>query len=178
MIKLIKLNLILLFLMLQSPMIYDFNADSNLKDWQIVNDGVMGGLSTSELSLTEEGHGLFKGHVTTENNGGFASVMLSTFIELEKPNDSITIRVKGDGKKYQLRLKSTKQQYQSYIQTFKTNGDWQTLTFSLNEFVPSFRGRQLDLPNFNFDKIEEVRFLIANKKEQDFELLIDNIYIE
>jgi hypothetical protein len=159
-------------------MIYEFNEGTNLKDWQIVNDGVMGGLSTSELSLTKEGHGLFRGHVTTENNGGFASVMLSTFIELNNNEKTITIRIKGDGKKYQLRLKSTKQQYQSYIKTFKTNGEWQTLTFPLNEFEPGFRGRALDLPNFNFDKIEEVRFLIANKKEQDFELIIDQIYVK
>ena len=164
--------------MLQSNVIYDFNAETNLKDWQIVNDGVMGGVSTSSLTLTEDYHGLFSGHVSLENNGGFASVMLSTFIELENPEQSITIKVKGDGKKYQLRLKSTKQQYQSYIKTFKTNGEWQTLTFPLNEFEPSFRGRALDLPNFNFDKIEEVRFLIGNKKEQDFELMIDSISIE
>jgi len=173
-----KLNIIFFFLMLQSNVIYDFNAETNLKDWQIVNDGVMGGISTSTLALTEDYHGLFSGHVSLENNGGFASVMLSTFIELENPEQYITIKVKGDGKKYQLRLKSTKQQYQSYIKTFKTNGDWQTLTFPLNEFEPSFRGRALDLPNFNFDKIEEVRFLIGNKKEQDFELMIDSIYIE
>ena len=30
----------------------------------------------------------------------------------------------------------------------------------------------------DIDKIEEVRFLIANKKEQDFQLLIDRIYME
>lgn len=164
--------------MLQSNVIYHFNANTNLNDWQIVNDGVMGGISTSTLTLTEEYHGLFSGHVSLENNGGFASVMLSTFIELENPEASITIKVKGDGKKYQLRLKSSERQYQSYIKTFKTNGEWQTLTFPLNEFEPGFRGRALDMPNFNFDKIEEVRFLIANKKEQDFELLIDRIYIE
>ncbi len=178
MIKLIKFNLILLFLMLQSNVIYDFNANTNLKDWQTVNDGVMGGISTSTLTLSEDHHGLFSGHVSLENNGGFASVMLSTFVELESPEQSITIKVKGDGKKYQLRLKSSERQYQSYIKTFKTNGEWQTLTFQLNEFEPSFRGRALDMPNFNFDKIEEVRFLIGNKKEQDFELLIDSLYIE
>lgn len=174
----IKFNFILVLLMLQSNMIFDFNANANLKGWQIVNDGVMGGISTSTLALTPEGYGLFEGHVSTENYGGFASVMLATSTQIENPKGSIRVKVKGDGKKYQLRLKSSRRQYQSYITSFKTNGQWQTLTFPLDGFEASFRGRQLDMPNFNFEKIEEIRFLIANKKDEDFKLLIDYICIE
>jgi NADH dehydrogenase [ubiquinone] 1 alpha subcomplex assembly factor 1 len=40
---------------------------------------------------------------------------------------------------------------------------------------PSFRGRTLDMPNFESDFIEELRFLIGNKKPQNFELIIDKI---
>ena len=173
-----KLNLILLLFTIQTNMVYDFNADTNIKDWRIVNDGVMGGLSTSFITLDEDGHGVFSGHVTTENNGGFASVVFNKDVSLENGEKTITIRVKGDGKKYQLRLKRSEQQYQSYIQTFKTNGEWQEFIFQLTDFEPSFRGRKLDMPNFDFEKIEEVRFLIANKKEQDFQLLIDSIWID
>ena len=37
--------------------------------WSIVNDGVMGGRSTSKISLTDERTALFTGFVSLENNG-------------------------------------------------------------------------------------------------------------
>ena len=40
---------------------------------------------------------------------------------------------------------------------------------------PWFRGIKLDKPNFNAEYIEEIAFLIANKKAEHFQLLIDNI---
>ena len=40
---------------------------------------------------------------------------------------------------------------------------------------PSFRGRKLEEPNFFHKSIEEVTFLIANKKNEEFMLLIDKI---
>ena len=40
---------------------------------------------------------------------------------------------------------------------------------------PSFRGRRLNKSNFSDDKIQEIAFLIGNKKEENFQLLIDKI---
>ena len=42
----------------------------------------MGGISTSSLVLTSEGHGQFLGHVSLENYGGFASIQLNKSIDL------------------------------------------------------------------------------------------------
>ena len=33
--------------------IFDFNADSDISDWQVVNDGVMGGTSRSRFYLND-----------------------------------------------------------------------------------------------------------------------------
>jgi hypothetical protein len=161
-----------------SIIIYDFSTQNSVERWQIVNDGVMGGLSKSTISLTETGHGKFQGYVSLANNGGFASVRLLTDIDVKPENKHVVIKLKGDGKNYQFRLKGSRNQRQSYVQDFETNGDWQTIKLNINEFYPQYRGRKLDLPNFDFSKIEEVRFLIANKKEQNFELLIDSIELE
>lgn len=49
------------------------------------------------------------------------------------------------------------------------------MTILLNDLYPTFRGRRLDQPNYNHDTIQELGFLIGNKKEQDFELIIDKI---
>jgi hypothetical protein len=170
--------LLFLFLMnSDTTTIFDFSSDA-IQSWQIINDGVMGGLSESELTQTEKGYGKFSGHVSLANNGGFASVRLITDNHI-KPNQSyIILRVKGDGKSYQFRLKAKKSQPESYVQEFSTSGEWQNIRLNINDFSPQFRGRNLNMPNFDYSKIEEVRFLIANKKEEDFELLIDTIELK
>ncbi|MBK8853830.1 MAG: CIA30 family protein [Saprospiraceae bacterium] len=58
--------------------IYNFSTQTNIKEWRIVNDDVMGGISKSSILLTDTGHGQFSGHVSLENNGGFASIQLNT----------------------------------------------------------------------------------------------------
>ena len=167
--------LISLIMSNQTKPIFSFSSDASLNRWQVINDGVMGGLSKSSLSVTDDGHGQFSGHVSLANNGGFASARLLTDVKCKPDKQNIVLKIKGDGKTYQFRLKNNTDQQESYIQEFKTNGEWQTIKLKISEFSPQFRGKALDLPNFNFSKIEEVRFLIANKKEEDFELLIDEI---
>ena len=158
--------------------IFNFSEEAPIQNWRIVNDGVMGGLSKSSIQLTAENHGKFSGIVSLENNGGFASVQLPTDIDLEKSNKVVVLRIKGDGKSYQCRLKGAKNQSESYVQVFETNGEWQTIQLQLKDFYPQFRGRKLDAPNFNFERIEQFSFLIANGKAENFELLIDYIEIQ
>ncbi|MBC8769339.1 CIA30 family protein [Arenibacter sp. BSSL-BM3] len=158
-----------------SKIIFDFNKDSNIKEWRIVNDGVMGGLSVGSFSLSPNGHGLFEGEISLENNGGFSSVRYR-FDKLQVTKDSyIIILLKGDGKDYQFRVKDNSSNYYSYITTFPTTGEWEEIKISLKDMYPSFRGRKLDQPNFSKDYIEEIVFLIGNKRTENFKLLIDRI---
>lgn len=158
--------------------IYAFTKLSKVSEWRIVNDDVMGGISESSLTSTAAGHGVFSGHVSLENNGGFASIQLNTRIKLAKEHKYIVLRIKGDGKAYEFRMKSEISQYESYVHSFATSGEWQTIKLPISEFYPQFRGRRLNSPNFNFNTIEQVSFLIANKQEEDFKLWIDRIDIE
>ncbi|MGY8883923.1 MAG: CIA30 family protein, partial [Flavobacteriales bacterium] len=57
-----------------SPIIFDFNLKSDLKKWTIVDDVVMGGRSSGNFRLNDDGHGVFEGEISLENNGGFSSV--------------------------------------------------------------------------------------------------------
>ena len=57
--------------------IFVFNTDCKLENWQVVDDIVMGGRSSSQLSLNSDGNGVFKGNVSIENNGGFSSIQLN-----------------------------------------------------------------------------------------------------
>ena len=158
--------------------IYTFLPQSNIQQWRIVNDGVMGGRSKSSLVLSKEGYGQFSGHVSLANYGGFASMQLNTAVKLSKEKKFIVLRVKGDGKRYEFRLKGEASQAESYVHQFSTSGEWETIKLAISEFYPQFRGRKLDLPNFDFLTIEQLSFLIANKQEEDFQLLIHWIDVE
>lgn len=158
--------------------IYTFSSHTNIREWRIVNDGVMGGVSKSSLLLTDGGHGQFSGHVSLANNGGFASIQLNTAVELEEEKKFIVLRVKGDGKRYEFRLTGEISQSESYVHQFATTGEWEIIRLAISEFYPQFRGRRLNIPNFNFKSIGQMSFLIANKQEEDFVLLIDWIGLE
>jgi len=155
--------------------IYDFKKDSSLKDWEVEDDVVMGGRSSGEFSINTDGHAVFEGYVSLENNGGFSSVQYK-FPKLDVSDFSkIVIKLKGDGKDYQFRVRSDLQDYYSYITNFSTSNEWQEIEIDLNDMYPSFRGRKLDLPNYKGIDLQEVRFLIGNKRNEKFKLLIDKI---
>ena len=158
--------------------IFDFSKTSKINSWKIVNDRVMGGVSNVTFGINLDGHAEFKGNVSVENNGGFASVRYRFNKKDVQGKKTISIRLKGDSKPYQFRLKSNSNSYYSYITTFDTSGDWETVSIKLADLYPSFRGRKLDQSNFNDQSIEELSFLIANKKNESFKLLIDKIEFE
>ncbi|MBT1446290.1 CIA30 family protein [Shewanella sp. JM162201] len=86
-------------------LLVDFSRADTPVRWYSINDGVMGGLSASSLRLSPEGFGVFCGHLSRENGGGFASVYLefpptdvSAFtgieIELSMPQRSFKLNLK------------------------------------------------------------------------------------
>ncbi|MDG1332295.1 MAG: CIA30 family protein [Crocinitomicaceae bacterium] len=157
--------------------IFNFSSGVDISSWTILNDGVMGGLSTSSFDVNDAGHGVFEGEVSTLNNGGFASVRhRPESVDLSKKS-KVTIRLKGDGKSYQFRVKKNISDFESFITTFNTSGKWETIEIDLADLFPSFRGRKLKQPNFDASSFEELSFLIANKKDENFTLLIDQIYL-
>jgi NADH dehydrogenase [ubiquinone] 1 alpha subcomplex assembly factor 1 len=155
--------------------LFDFEKNANIQNWRVVDDVVMGGRSSGSFSLSPEGYGVFAGRVSLENNGGFSSVRYEFDKKQIKGYRKVVIRLKGDGKDYQFRIKEDSDTYYSYIAPFATSGDWQEIEIPLTEMYPSFRGRKLDLPNFSHGTIEELTFLIGNKKPQEFKLMIDTI---
>ena len=158
--------------------IFNFNKNSNIYSWRVVDDNVMGGKSSSNITLSEDGYGVFSGTVSLENNGGFSSVR-HIFNALEVTNQNkIYLKIKGDGKDYQLRIKDNSRNYYYYIKTFSTSGVWQEIEIPLKEMYPSFRGRKLNSPNFSQNSIEEIVFLIGNKKNETFQLIIDKIELK
>jgi len=170
--------LILIPFIMGSLLFFDFSATNDWSGWEVENDVVMGGNSSSQLERSAEGNAVFKGTVSLENNGGFALLQYNFASKNIKAYTKASIKIKGDGKEYQFRVKSNLKDRVSYIYTFKTTGDWQTIEIPLNKMTPTFRGRKLDIPNFPGDEIQEVRFLIGNKRAEDFRLIIDKIELK
>lgn len=171
--------LILPFLIaLQTSTIFDFDTNSDVSKWIIVDDVVMGGRSSGSFDIDENGHGVFKGTVSLENNGGFSSLRYRLKKIPSRPYSKVVLRVKGDGKSYQFRVKAKTSDYYSYIKEFNTTGAWETIEIPLSDMYPAFRGRTLDIPNFSNQGIEEIAFLIGNKKAEDFVLRIDHIRLK
>lgn len=177
------MKLTILFLLLMplnsSVALFDFSSSSEINTWRVVDDVVMGGRSAGNFHLTEDGHAKFSGYVSLENNGGFSSVRhrFESQVDVRKFS-KVKLKVKGDGKNYQFRIKAKARDYYSYITTFETTGEWQDIEINLKDLYPSFRGRRLDLPNFSADEMKEITFLIANYRAEEFELLIDKIELK
>lgn len=158
--------------------IFDFNANSNISQWRIVDDVVMGGRSDGNFKISDDGYGEFSGKVSLENNGGFSSLRYVFDTVDSSQYSKFVIRLKGDGKDFQFRVKNTSGKRHSYIYKFSTTGDWQTVEIPFSKMSPSFRGYTLDIPNFNGDQMEQIAFLIGNKKAEGFALLIDSITLK
>lgn len=173
-----KLFLIQLTLLMSSITIYDFDKNATTNDWRIVDDVVMGGESNGQFSIDNNGHGVFEGEISLKNNGGFSSVRHQFEKIVISEKSTVLIRLKGDGKDYQFRIKDKSSNSYSYITTFKTSGNWETVEIKLADLYPSFRGRKLNLPNFESDSFEEIVFLIGNKKVESFKLILDKIELE
>ena len=158
--------------------LFDFTSESNLDRWYVVDDVVMGGRSAGRIFLNQEGHGFFTGNVSLQNNGGFSSVRYTFEPIAVKEYSRSIIRVRGDGKRYQFRVRSTQFDRASYVTSFQTNGKWQVIEIPFDNMYPSYRGYRLDQDNYNGDVMQEIAFLIGNKKAEAFRLEIDYIRLE
>jgi monofunctional biosynthetic peptidoglycan transglycosylase len=144
-------------------------------DWMVVNDSVMGGISQSRPEITDRDTLVFLGNVSLENNGGFASIRhVAEPFGLEK-GEGIFLRVKGDGKKYQLRVRTSDGfDGMAYKTDFNTEkGEWQEFRFPWNGFTATYRGRLIEnAPALEAINIRQIGFLISDNQEGSFELEI------
>ena len=146
--------------------------------WYAINDGVMGGISQSRAVKTDRDTLLFAGTVSLENNGGFASIRHDADAFGIGPGDGISLRVKGDGKTYQLRVRTSDRfDGVAYKAEFGTQPDvWQDIHLPWKRFAATYRGREVNgAPALQGDRIRQVGFLIAGKQEGTFKLEIESL---
>lgn len=153
-------------------MTLNFNDPSEQQRWYSVDDGVMGGVSQSGFSVVE-GEGRFQGEVSLENGGGFASVRREPngFEPTLANAQGIALTVQGDGRTYQLRLKSTSLGDTSAYRVKFTpaQATWETLHFPWSAFEAVRRGTLLSgTPAIMPSTIYQLGFLIADRTAGPF----------
>jgi monofunctional biosynthetic peptidoglycan transglycosylase len=143
--------------------------------WQTVNDGVMGGISSSRMAEAD-GVLSFEGELSLENNGGFASVRRLVDTDLSQVT-GVRLEVRGDQRTYQFRLRQNDLfDGIAWRAEFTTTEEWQTVELSFDQFVPVFRGRRVaDAGPVVPASIKQVGFLLADKTPGPFRLQIRSI---
>jgi monofunctional biosynthetic peptidoglycan transglycosylase len=145
--------------------------------WRIVNDVVMGGLSSSKV-LVENNKIIFTGNVSLKNNGGFASLRSPVKDYNFKNFSGIEIKIKGDGKLYSISMKETSY-FTGYFYTasFETKADeWMTIKLPFDKFKLYYFGRKINSNSgVPLENIKEISFLIGDKQEGNFVAEIDYI---
>ena len=147
-----------------------------IKNWNIVNDDVMGGISTSTMSLNKEKNLLFKGNLSLENNGGFASSRLSLEKNILNGVKFFKIKFKGDGNTYKLRFRQNNRRA-SYSHDFKSSKDeWIEVDLRVEDFKATWRGYSYsDYPALEPKEVISMGLQISDKQEGEFILEIEYI---
>jgi NADH dehydrogenase [ubiquinone] 1 alpha subcomplex assembly factor 1 len=154
--------------------VFDFRTTTHAAAWQIVNDDVMGGVSASTFQVTN-GVAVFRGEVSLENSGGFASVRSLPARHDLAGCDAFLIRVRGDGHRYKFTVRTNRSFDSAIYQAIFTakKGEWEEHRLPMKDFVPTFRGRVLSgEPPLDPAKIASVGFLISDKQAGSFQLEI------
>jgi len=156
----------------RTPTLLDFSRDAMPGGWRAVDDVVMGGVSHSSL---EPGNGaaVFRGEVSLDRGGGFASVR-GPVVEADfSACAGISLRVRGDGKVYRLRLHdSGRLDGIAWQARFDTRaGEWQTVELAFPDFEASFRGRRVPgAPPLAVGELRQAGLMIAESQAGPFRL--------
>ncbi|MEW5307468.1 MAG: hypothetical protein WDW36_009863 [Sanguina aurantia] len=126
-------------------------GDGTGQAWGPLDDVVMGGVSTSAISVQQgAGEGgqptmVFSGNVSVNNSGGFASVRTRNFEPPVNgaPYEGLELRLKGDGQRYKFIIRDDSNwDGVAHTLSFDTQPDvWQTVRLRFADFVPVFRAK-------------------------------------
>jgi hypothetical protein len=158
--------------------LFDFTDPRAVQAWRAIDDRVMGGLSLSRMEHDPAGHAVFKGTVSLERNGGFASVRSSGAARGLPGVAACLIELRGEPKLFKLSL-LTDDGFDSlnYQAAFSPSGcDWHTLRLPLADFRASFRGREVPgAATLDPARIRQVGLMIAAKQAGPFALDVRTI---
>ncbi len=161
--------------------LFDFSGADAAKEWQTVNDGVMGGVSDGKFKITDKKMLEFYGTLSLENNGGFTSVRSKAKKLGLGKGDVVAARVRGDGRDYSMNLYVNKPliafSYRAAVQTKKD--EWIEVKLPLDKFEATSFGQVVkDARPLDPAEVNALGFLLGDKKAGPLKLEIEWIKVE
>lgn len=153
--------------------LFDFSRSEEVDRWQTVNDIVMGGRSQSSRVFTAPGVMVFKGQVSLEQGGGFASVRSVVRRYDLGGTEGLLITAGGDGRRYKLSVRCDPSldaiAYQVPLDI--EAGRVQTLPLPWQAFRPTHHGRLIEgYEPLDPSDIRSFGIVIGDRQEGPFRL--------
>ena len=141
----------------------------------------MGGRSRGDIAMTESSI-IFKGKVSLENNGGFASVR-TTYGDYDLSSyKRVTVRYRSTGQDFGLTLNKYRQFWRPNYKVNLpiTDGEWKTVGFQLTDFKSYRLGNEIqgNPSKEDLKGIIRLGLISSTKAATTFEIEVDSIVFE
>lgn len=156
----------------------DFKDETDDVKWRSVNDSVMGGRSQGSSYLTEAGNRIFKGEISLKNNGGFSSVRTSGGKYNLSDHEGVTVKVRGDGRKYYFTARTSDSGRLAFWYPIQTEaGEWTTFKVPFSAFYATSFGRKLSNIKLNTQNITSFGLMLYDKKDGEFNIELASVKV-
>ena len=157
----------------------DFSDADEFARWEVINDGVMGGLSKGHIEQVE-GALSFSGTINT-NGGGFTSLRRPLPEGAMTGARGLRIVYSGDARTYEVTLRSDARErgrriaYRATLTPEESAGEWSVAVIDLAKLETSLFGQQVDAPAFATREAHSVGLIIADGIDGDFAMRLQRI---
>lgn len=144
-------------------------------DWQVVNDGVMGGRSSGFVAVSD-GRLRFSGTLVTQG-GGFTSVRASVEAGL-RGAVGLELRVRGNGRPFEVEVGDGTRSFGRNVSrraVFATTAEWTVVRVPFAALRSTIFGRAVNAPPLDPERIRSVGLYIVDGRDGPFWLEVDYI---
>lgn len=144
-------------------------------EWDVVNDGVMGGRSQGFVTIAE-GALRFTGTLVTQG-GGFTSVRAPRAIDLSG-QVGLELRVRGSGRQFEVELSDGLRTYGRNISRrapFPTSAEWTVVRIPFTALRSTIFGQAVNAPPIDLARIQALGLYMVDAQDGPFRLEVDYI---
>lgn len=144
-------------------------------EWEIVNDGVMGGDSQGAVAV-EGGALVFTGTLVTQG-GGFTSTRTEIDADLSS-FEGVEMRVRGGGRTFEVELdddRAMRGREASWRAPFDTSEDWATVRVPFSDLRATVMGESVQAERIDPENLRSMGFYILDGVDGPFRLEVDYV---
>ena len=157
---------------------FDFGRSKTGSNWKVMNDGVMGGLSSGE-SVLKRNSLILEGEISLANNGGFSSVRSPWGKTDISDYSTIEVRYRSEGQVVAFCIETNRMWWKPYymLDLPTTDNKWETITLKLTDAseISLVTPTGNTLTKKQLEKILRFGFMTHEKKESPFRIEVDYV---